>query len=147
MTTPGTTTDAAASPVLGQQPDRDAGGADVAADPEAPTVETAEDESGEPLPQVMRYRDSSGRVHYASPYSKGTRDHVAASEWTELAADEPDAVEGPEPFDPTGALVREVVAHLVAHADDEAEVRRVKDAEAAGEDRPTIRDWTPDPQP
>lgn len=144
MTTPGTITEAAASPVLGQQPDRDAGVVDVASVPgTAAEASAVEQDAAAPLPQVLRFRDGGGRVHYASPYSKFTRARVAAGDWSELGDDEPDAA---DPFDPTEHLVREVVSYLEEHAGDEDEVTRVKEAEAEGENRPTIRDWAPDPQ-
>lgn len=146
MTLPGTTTTAdtdtaggtvTASPALGPDPAAPAGDVAATADPDAPTV----DAGGPPPATVAVYKDADGRRHYASPFSKAVQDRVAAGKWTE--ADPADVDEVDEPFDPTTHLVREVVAYLEEHADDADEVRRVKDAEAAGEDRPTIRDWEP----
>jgi hypothetical protein len=140
VTTPGTTTDAATaavtSPVLGADPGR-ASGADAAADPTSTTSEptaTVENVAG-PLPTVATYKDGDGRVHYASPFSKATRAHVAAGDWTEVDG-------SAQPFDPTTKRVRDVVAYLEEHAGDEDEVGRVKAAEAEGENRPTIAAWS-----
>lgn len=145
MTTPGTTTTsadagtAAVSPALGAAPATATGdGVAPTADEQAPVVDPA----GPPPATVAVYRDEDDRLHYASPFSKATRDRVSAGVWTEV--DPADVGAAEEPFDPTEHLVREVVAHLVQHADDQAEVARVKAAEAASEDRPTIRDWAPD---
>lgn len=145
MTTPGTTTTtadagtAAASPALGAAPAATTGdGVAPVADEQAPVVDPA----GPPPATVAVYKDEEGRVHFASPFSKATRDRVTAGVWTEI--DAADVGEAEEPFAPTAHLVREVVAYLEEHADDDAEVARVKAAEAAGENRPTIRDWAPD---
>lgn len=132
----------ALSPVLGP----DAGGTVTTAGASAPEVHGAIDAlSTDPVvaaknATVLTYQDKDGRVHYASPHSKATKDRVASGQWVEA-----DEQADQEAFDPTGHLVREVVAHLEEHAGDEAEVQRVKDAEAAGEDRPTIASWSPEP--
>ena len=157
MTTPSTSSGAVAatSPVLGPDPDRPAGGyqepvpadlaatlAEVSAEMVAaarPAAEAAVDGEVLARPTVAAYRDQEGRVHYASPYSKRTLVLVASGQWTEVDPDEP-------PFDPSDRLVREVLAYLEEHAGDEAEVARVKAAEAAGDDRPTIAAWAPDSQ-
>lgn len=141
MTTPGPISTmsgdaaAAASPVLGADPGRGPSSAPTPAD-EAPAGADGAATAEMALPTVATYRDGDGRVHYASPHVKGTRDKLAAGDWTEVDVDEP-------PFDPTERKVREVLAHMKANAHDPAEVERVKAAEAAGEDRPTIASWSP----
>ncbi|TKJ25223.1 hypothetical protein [Blastococcus sp. CCUG 61487] len=128
-------TAAALSPVLGPDPAAtDTGSADLAAAEPAATFAVG----GFVTASVGVYRDQDGRVHYASPHSKATRERLASGEWTEH-----DQAEAEEPFDPAGEKVRDVVAYLEEHADDAAEVQRVKDAEAAGENRPTIASWSP----
>ena len=125
---------AAISSVLGQQPAATAtdGGPDVAGEPSAPAV-------GEPVAETVGvFFGEDGREHYASPYSKGTRDKLAAGTWSKTR---------PEPaelFDPSKVHVDEVFAYLAEHADDADEVTRVKAAEAEGKKRVTVRDWTPE---
>lgn len=145
MTSPSTPdlTPAPASDVLGQQPATDIGsGATETSVPapvgEAPSLDEApEPEGAESVDSVGQFTDSEGRVHHASPFSKNTQVKVASGEW------KVGVVDVPPPFDPTGKTVKDVVKHLRAHADDQAEVARVQLAEAEGEDRVTIRQWTP----
>ena len=154
MTSP-TTAAADTSTVLGQQPATDAPAADPAVtssvlgqQPAATTADGGNDVAGEPsVPPVEEpvaetvgvFYDEDGREHYASPYSKGTRDKLVDGTWSKTR---------PEPaelFDPTKHHVGEVLTYLAEHADDGNEVARVQAVEAqGGRGRVTIRDWTPE---
>lgn len=135
MTSPTVPADVAGSPALGADPAPvpSTTGGDLPPTPEPEPAATAEVAADAPPVEhraVVAYTDAEGRVHYASPTAKGTTAKVAAGVWTEHAVDA---------FDPTTHLVREVVAHLEAHAGNAAEVARVKAADL----RPTVQAWAP----
>ena len=135
MTIPSPDVTAATSPALGPDPDRGSSVPD--AEPAADVAASADEAPVVDERSVATYQDEDGRVHYASPHSKATKAKLASGQWTEVDVDEP-------PFDPTTVKrVRDVVAYLEAHAGDQAEIDRVKKAEAAGDDRPTIASWEP----